>query len=187
MINSRVDLWNIFCLQGWLFTRLTPPTATTRWSRGLKCTVSSPSLATTSTTPPPWAQLRGTSVMLGTDGTDGLITLIWQPTMWPARYTISNFARCKPKTSLRQTVPGQGTGLPVPTSPLARTRPPLTTRKRLRPLGQQATPLTSRPRSLGSARTDGIWSKGLGTKQLAGRQLKTSASGIPTTLSSPQI
>ena len=162
-------------------------TTTTRWSRGSKCTVLSPSLATTSTTPPPWAQLRGTSAMLATDGTDGLTTLISRPTMWPARYTISNFHWWKPKISLRRTAPGQRAGQRVRTSPHAPTRPPWTTRTRSRPLGQRATPLTSRPRSLGSARTDGTWSKGLGTKQLAGRRLRTSACGIPTTPSCPQI
>ena len=88
---------------------------------------------------------------------------------------------------LSQTAHGQGTGQRVPTSPHAPTQPPWNTRTRSRPLGQQATPPTSRPRSLGSARTDGTWSKGLGTKQLAGRLLRTSACGIPTTPSSPQI
>ena len=71
---------NIFTSSGWQYM---PPIAatTTPLSRGSKCMVSSPSLVTTSTTPPPWAQLRGTSVMLATDGTDGLTTLISQRMM----------------------------------------------------------------------------------------------------------
>ena len=60
-----------------------PPIAatTTQSLRGSKYTVLSPSLDTTSIIPPPWAQLRDTSAMLATDGTDALITLISQPTM----------------------------------------------------------------------------------------------------------
>ena len=88
---------NIFTSSGWQYM---PPIAatTTPLSRGSKCMVSSPSLVTTSNIPPPWARLRDTSAMLATAGTDALITLISQPTTWPARHT-SNFKILHKRTS----------------------------------------------------------------------------------------
>ena len=88
---------NIFTSSGWQYM---PPIAatTTPLSRGSKCMVSSPSLVTTSNIPPPWARLRDTSAMLATAGTDALITLISQPTTWPARYT-SHFKILHKRTS----------------------------------------------------------------------------------------
>ena len=75
---------------------------------------------------------------------------VYIPFQNPAQENLKNFQL------LSQTAHGQGIGQPVPTSPHAPTQPPWTTRTRSRPPGPLATPLTSRPRSLGSARTDGI-------------------------------
>ena len=73
---------------------------------------------------------------------------VYIPFQNPAQENLKNFQL------LRRTAHGQGIGQPVPTSPHARTQPPWTTRTRSRPPGPLVTPLTSRPRSLGSAKTD---------------------------------
>ena len=73
---------------------------------------------------------------------------VYIPFQNPTQENLKNFQL------LRQTAHGQGIGQPVPTSPHAPTQPPWTTRTRLRPPGPLVTPLTSRPRSLGSAKTD---------------------------------
>ena len=74
---------------------------------------------------------------------------VYIPFQNPAQENLKNFQL------LRQTAHGQGIGQPVPTSPHARTQPPSTTRTRSRPPGPLGTPPTSRPGSLGSAKTDG--------------------------------